>query len=561
MALTPEEMQEIIKDTFEELGSRTYVGMRYVPLMMGEWDDSIEYEPLSVVYYNGYSYTSRCFVPVGVAITDTDFWAMTGDYSIIPDDWVDARNLKSDSVTMPKLAATVKQGFVRMFDTVADMQSTTDLLAGMTCHTNGFHSAGDGGAAWYTITETGTANGMDVLELQDGNLFANLVMVQNFITPEMLGSTGLGQVDETIIFARALALSDTIVGSNSYMVSDLNITGKRLELHQTVNSSFKANNTAEQPSYLTVDYADVITLGTFKNSVFKLGYSRTINIAPDNSFAYCKLEWEMCQTLNIGTSGTSYWVNENSFNGRVTTGGIHFKGTYQHNTNKFSCSGEGAGFVIDSENAVHDNIIELYGEHVEPSNIDFATGSYNNVIQFKYSSYINSARNTLFNSIGGGFYSKPTSIDLLKTLYIDHLTNVDQSTGVAINDYTDYENYLIEVAENETIFIQFNSDAKIFRNGAYAYDSDMQPVDIRNFFTNPTQDICNQWSVDTNTPSYIRNTTTQQANYVSIPYREGIKYWRFNVYKYYGSDTLRFADVKIYSTGFMSRASKLDTSV
>lgn len=61
---------------------------------------------------------------------------------------------------------------VQAFDTVADMQAATYLTAGMVCHTNGFHTAGDGGAAFYTISASGTANGMDVLALQ-GGLYAH----------------------------------------------------------------------------------------------------------------------------------------------------------------------------------------------------------------------------------------------------------------------------------------------------------------------------------------------------------------------------------------------------
>lgn len=59
---------------------RKYIGARYVPLIMGAWDNTLDYEPLSIVTYNGASYTSRQFVPVGTPITDNEYWALTGDY-------------------------------------------------------------------------------------------------------------------------------------------------------------------------------------------------------------------------------------------------------------------------------------------------------------------------------------------------------------------------------------------------------------------------------------------------------------------------------------------------
>lgn len=60
---------------------RQYIGARYVPLVDGEWDNTKSYEPLTVVYYNGNSYTSRQYVPTGIDISNTDYWAQTGNYN------------------------------------------------------------------------------------------------------------------------------------------------------------------------------------------------------------------------------------------------------------------------------------------------------------------------------------------------------------------------------------------------------------------------------------------------------------------------------------------------
>lgn len=65
---------------------------------------------------------------------------------------------------------------VYTFDTVAEMQAATYLEDGMTCHTNGFHEAGDGGAAYYMVSTNGTADDMNVLALQ-GGLFATKVNI------------------------------------------------------------------------------------------------------------------------------------------------------------------------------------------------------------------------------------------------------------------------------------------------------------------------------------------------------------------------------------------------
>ena len=60
---------------------REYIGARYVPLFMGNWDNTSTYEPLSIVSYQGNSYTSRQAVPVGIDIANTTYWAQTGNYN------------------------------------------------------------------------------------------------------------------------------------------------------------------------------------------------------------------------------------------------------------------------------------------------------------------------------------------------------------------------------------------------------------------------------------------------------------------------------------------------
>lgn len=62
--------------------NNTYVGMRYVPKFDGEWTDSKDYEPLTVVQYNNNSYTSKTFVPAGVIPQgNKKYWAETGNYN------------------------------------------------------------------------------------------------------------------------------------------------------------------------------------------------------------------------------------------------------------------------------------------------------------------------------------------------------------------------------------------------------------------------------------------------------------------------------------------------
>lgn len=62
---------------------KQYIGARYVPEFADplDWDSSKTYEPLTIVYYEGNSYTSRQSVPTSIDINNTDYWALTGNYN------------------------------------------------------------------------------------------------------------------------------------------------------------------------------------------------------------------------------------------------------------------------------------------------------------------------------------------------------------------------------------------------------------------------------------------------------------------------------------------------
>lgn len=60
-----------------------YVGMRYVPKVLGNWDITklTSYEALVIVTYQGNSYTSKKIVPSGIDISDDNYWVLTGNYN------------------------------------------------------------------------------------------------------------------------------------------------------------------------------------------------------------------------------------------------------------------------------------------------------------------------------------------------------------------------------------------------------------------------------------------------------------------------------------------------
>lgn len=61
----------------------TYVGRRYIPKHCGDWDNSKNtiYESLSVVLWQGASYTSKQDVPKGIDIGNILYWVKSADYN------------------------------------------------------------------------------------------------------------------------------------------------------------------------------------------------------------------------------------------------------------------------------------------------------------------------------------------------------------------------------------------------------------------------------------------------------------------------------------------------
>lgn len=61
---------------------RQYIGARYVPLYVGDWDATQNYEPLTIVTdANGNSFTSLKDVPAGTALTNREYWIQTSSFS------------------------------------------------------------------------------------------------------------------------------------------------------------------------------------------------------------------------------------------------------------------------------------------------------------------------------------------------------------------------------------------------------------------------------------------------------------------------------------------------
>lgn len=88
-----------------ELINRQYVGARYVPKIMGEWNKALQYEALSVVTYMGNSFTSKVPVPANVEIDNENYWINTANYNAQVEEY--RKNVQTLSAQVTKLSTDV----------------------------------------------------------------------------------------------------------------------------------------------------------------------------------------------------------------------------------------------------------------------------------------------------------------------------------------------------------------------------------------------------------------------------------------------------------------------
>lgn len=205
-------------------GNNVYVGARYAPVITGEWDASVAYEPLTVVLYGGSSYTSKKDVPSGTLPTNETYWARTGDYNAQVEKY--RQEVASVSAEQKKSS--------RCYDTVEDMVEDASLKPGYV-QTLGFYEPGDGGAAWYHVVESPTGdepNGMDVLQCRK---YVAELMAGEWVTPEQFGAKGDGIVDDSESLQRALnhvnvELNGNYLIKKSLTFTSLNMRGNNSEI-------------------------------------------------------------------------------------------------------------------------------------------------------------------------------------------------------------------------------------------------------------------------------------------------------------------------------------------
>lgn len=199
--------------------TKQYIGARYVPLFADpiDWDKTKTYEPLTIVYHQGNSYTSRQSVPAGVDITDTTYWALTGNYN--------AQIEQYRKETASKLSTVTTDGTLKGDGTKTDPlkvklnHSTVMSDTGKTVYPTLMHKKGDSS----TILGIGfnVGDGLASYNTEDADVGSGLRLANEIQTSidnseQSLNALGAGTPETATQFkAKVQANSDAIQALDS----------------------------------------------------------------------------------------------------------------------------------------------------------------------------------------------------------------------------------------------------------------------------------------------------------------------------------------------------------
>ena len=285
-------------------GKNVYVGHRYVPKIMGDWDNTQIYEPLSIVQFEGNSFTSRQYVPSGIEITNEEFWASTGNYNAqveqyrqefinVNKELVNARN--GESTLNARLDKDKQETDSKKLDKIKvipedvnghGINVSTPDLQNIT-YDSVFIDATKYGVLW----NNGTVGGQDLritnskimsdisdaIELNTWGLsdetdfFRNIIVTDNFISTGLVGGSSAG-------FAIGAASPQNLIVSNN-VISQSSNEGVHIEglARNTIISSNVIDNAMGDGITVSGDVHEqgLVEPTTLSNNAIRSGTDKT----------------------------------------------------------------------------------------------------------------------------------------------------------------------------------------------------------------------------------------------------------------------------------------------
>lgn len=291
--------------------------------------------------------------------------------------------------TLQEIITTYIQSNVAWtFDSVADMQSSTNLIAGSFAHTLGYYSVGDGGDAFYFITDTEPSGHYETV----GDLYAELLYLSNAITPSVFGAYHDGTHDDSDAIQAAM----DVLGSKAVKILDLEGYTYYVSNPVTLPSTYRA----------TVKNGEIKALANFtidddssKNYIFITSetntntYPEAYGTFPTEDLTIDRINLDASLITGLGCMILNKFLRVNITNcqfKRYTTNGLYLPDQSSHEVNVNNCNF--IAFLGTTEEALQ---IECYG--INNNSVD-GMFSHLVIIGGKYAIYNNKSAN-IFTAI------------------------------------------------------------------------------------------------------------------------------------------------------------------
>ena len=264
-------------------GQNVYVGHRYVPKIEGEWDNSKLYEPLSIVQYQGNSFTSRQYVPVGVEITNEEYWVSTGNYNAQIEQYrQDVRNLETNTNNLNDEIVNARNGETTLNDRL-DKDKQDIIERAINVKTLG--AKGDGVTDDTEILQQAIDLGFDEgypVYVPNGKYIITKPLKVYGSSKATDTNTG----DSTVLYGESRATTKFIKKTNetiNAVDTNLNVdtivlvTNRELDSNAYVNNVYLSNFTLESGNVTNVEYGLYMIGSNITASIFEKIHIKHVN--------------------------------------------------------------------------------------------------------------------------------------------------------------------------------------------------------------------------------------------------------------------------------------------
>ena len=217
------------------MGVTQYIGSRYVPVFADpeEWNSSREYEPLTIVTDKGDSYTSKQFVPSGMALDNKKYWAHTANFNAQLENYIKIVNEYKDKVSSQQSA----------FATYADAVKAK-LNVGNTFNTANFDD-NDGFGWLYMVTDV-----EDNKTIPYGDMFAKPLPIDGCVAIDAfygsLKNDTTNKIDRILSsgYDNLILIGSCAVTKSTLIPENVKISGFNVPNRNDMSSSFRMMNSS-----------------------------------------------------------------------------------------------------------------------------------------------------------------------------------------------------------------------------------------------------------------------------------------------------------------------------